>query len=59
MFCNVVYTKEWLDRLSYTENGFKKYEPEQLVEFGKRAGFSEIEVIKIIKGKNYAVIYTK
>ena len=38
-FYNVVYTKEWLDKLSYTEKGFKKYEPEELAEFGKAAGF--------------------
>lgn len=58
-FYNVVYTKEWLDKLSYTEKGFKKYEPEQLIEFGKQAGFDNIEVREILKGKSFAVIYTK
>lgn len=27
-FYNVVYTKEWMDKLSYTEKGFQKFEPE-------------------------------
>ena len=58
-FYNVVYTKEWLDKLSYTEKGFKKYEPEQLIEFGKQAGFADIEVMEILKGKSFVVIYTK
>ena len=58
-FYNVVYTKEWLDTLSYTEKGFKKYEPEQLIEFGRAAGFEQIQVKDIIKGKSFVVIYTK
>ncbi|MDO4188759.1 MAG: class I SAM-dependent methyltransferase [Lachnospiraceae bacterium] len=58
-FYNVVYTKEWLDKLSYTEKGFKKYEPEQLIEFGKEAGFANVEVREIVKGKSFVVIYTK
>lgn len=58
-FYNVVYTKEWLDKLSYTEKGFKKYGPEELVEFGKQAGFENIQVKDIVKGKSFVVIYTK
>lgn len=58
-FYNVVYTKEWLDTLSYTEKGFKKYDPEQLIEFGRAAGFEQIQVKDIIKGKSFVVIYTK
>lgn len=58
-FYNVVYTKEWLDTLSYTQKGFKKYEPEQLIEFGRIAGFEHIEVKDIMKGKSFVVIYTK
>ncbi|MCQ2080327.1 MAG: class I SAM-dependent methyltransferase [Lachnospiraceae bacterium] len=58
-FYNVVYTKEWLDKLSYTEKGFKKYEPEELVRFGRTAGFENIQVKDIVKGKSFVVIYTK
>ena len=58
-FYNVVYTKEWLDKLSYTKKGFKKYEPEQLIEFGKQAGFDDIEVREILKGESFGVIYKK
>lgn len=58
-FYNVVYTKEWLDKLAYTEKGFKKFGPEQLTEFGKEAGFYNIQVKDIVKGKSFVVIYTK
>ena len=58
-FYNVVYTKEWLDALSYTKKGFKKFDPEELIELGKKAGFENITVRDIVKGKSFAVIYTK
>lgn len=55
----MVYTKEWLDTLSYTEKGFKKFEPEQLKQLGYKAGFSHTEVQEIVRGKSFVVIYTK
>ncbi|MCQ2497358.1 MAG: class I SAM-dependent methyltransferase [Lachnospiraceae bacterium] len=58
-FYNVVYTKEWLDKLSYTKKGFKKFEPEDLVKLGEEAGFEEIKVQSIVKGKSFVVIYKK
>lgn len=58
-FYNVVYTKEWLDKLSYTKKGFKKFEPEAFIQLGKQAGFAKIEVRDIVKGKSFVVIYTK
>ena len=56
---NVVYTKEWLDKLSYTKKGFKKFEPEDLGKLGEEAGFEEIKVQSIVKGKSFVVIYRK
>lgn len=58
-FYNVVYTKEFMDKISYTKKGFKKFGPEQYIEFGKQAGFEDITVKDIIKGKNFIVIYRK
>ena len=58
-FYNVVYTKEWLDKLSYTKKGFKKYEPEELIQLGRLAGFEKVEVKDIVKGKSFVVVYTK
>ena len=58
-FYNVVYTKEWLDKLSYTEKGFKKFGTEELSALGSKAGFYNIQVKDIVKGKSFVVIYTK
>lgn len=58
-FYNVVYTKEWLDKLSYTEKGFKKFSPKQLAEFGRKAGFRKIRVKNVVRGRSFVVIYTK
>ncbi len=58
-FFNVVYTKEYLDSLEYNTKGFKKYKPEQLMALGKQAGFENVRVKNIVKGKSFVVICTK
>jgi len=58
-FYNVVYTKDWLDKLSYTEKGFKKFEPQDLIDLGKQTGFEDITVKEIAKGKSFVVMYRK
>ena len=58
-FYNVVYTKEWLDALSYTKKGFKKFSEDELIDLGKKAGFDEAYVKPVVKGKSFMVIYKK
>lgn len=58
-FYNVLYTKEWLTSLAYTKLGFKKFNPEELVELGKQAGYSSTDVVIINKGKSFAVVFRK
>lgn len=58
-FVNAVYTKEWLSRTKMADKGFKKFEPEELIELGKQAGFENIEIVEISRNKSYAVIYRK
>lgn len=58
-FYNLIYKKEWLGELSYTEKGFKKFDAEELIELGKEAGFEKSEVRDVVKGKSLMVIYTK
>jgi len=58
-FYNVVYTKEWFGKSKFTEKGFKKFEPDELIALGKEAGFENISVKDIVKGKSFVVIYTK
>lgn len=58
-FYNLIYTKEWLGKLSYTEKGFKKFEADELVELGKKAGFQRIRIKRL--GNNYGllIVYMK
>lgn len=58
-FYNVVYTKDWLDKLSYTKTGFQKFEVQDLVDFGKEAGFDDVTVKDVVKGKSFVVMYRK
>ena len=58
-FYNVVYTKEYLDKIKYTQIGYKKFEPEELMEYGRLAGFENVEIKEIMNGKSFVVIYTK
>lgn len=58
-FYNLIYTKEWFGKSSFTEKGFKKFEVDELVELGKEAGFEKAEVRDVVKGKSLMVIYTK
>ena len=58
-FYNVVYTKEWLDKLSYTQKGFIKFTPEELTALGRQAGYDNIRVEDIVNGRSFVVIYTK
>ena len=58
-FINVVYTKAWLNHTKMAEKGFKKFEPSELVELGKKAGFENIDVVDVIKNKSFAVVYKK
>ncbi|MBQ8148799.1 MAG: class I SAM-dependent methyltransferase [Lachnospiraceae bacterium] len=58
-FYNVVYTKEWLQSLAYTQKGFALFEKEDLIALGKEAGFSEVVIKDIKRGKSYMVLYTK
>ena len=59
IFYNVVYTKEWLQKLSYTETGFKFFEKEDFINLGKQAGFSKVKIHNITKDKSFLVTYQK
>jgi arsenite methyltransferase len=59
IFYNVVYSKEWLKKLSYTKKGFQFFDKEDLIQLGKNAGFSEIIIKDIAYGKSYMVQYKK
>lgn len=58
-FYNVAFTKEYLDKVKYTETGYRKFEEDELVQYGKDAGFENIEIKEIVKGSSFVVVYTK
>lgn len=58
-FYNAVYSKKWLQKLSYTKEGFKFFEKEDYIRLGKEAGFTEVEIKEIKKDKNFLVVFTK
>lgn len=58
-FYNILYTKEYLDKVRYTAIGYKKFLPEELIMAGKEAGFQNVEIRDIVKGSSFVVIYTK
>lgn len=60
VFYNAVYSKEWFEKMkSYTEKGFKIYEREEFIGFGREAGFSDVVIKEIVDGKSYLVKFVK
>jgi SAM-dependent methyltransferase len=57
-FVNVIYSKQWLDKLAYTQYGFTKYSAQDLAECTKQVDLN-VEVIPIQKDKSYAIVATK
>jgi len=58
VFMNVLFTNEFLNKHSYTQYGFAKYEPEELLKTTIEAGFTA-EIIEIEKDKSYYILATK
>lgn len=58
-FYNVVYTKKKLNTFSFTETGYKKFKIKEFVEFGKKAGYSDVTVKRFGNGEILVIIYTK
>jgi ubiquinone/menaquinone biosynthesis C-methylase UbiE len=59
IFVNAVYSQEWLKRLSYTKHGFKFFQKMDYVSDGKKAGFSDVIIEDIVKGKSFTIKYVK
>jgi ubiquinone/menaquinone biosynthesis C-methylase UbiE len=58
IFVNAVYTKEFLDSLPVTKQGYAKHSVKHLIETGEAAGF-EVTLQTIAGGKAYCLIYRK
>lgn len=53
VFYNAVLTKESLDKVFYTKNGFNKFDAEEYIQMGKEAGFDEISITPL--GHKYGI----
>jgi len=56
IFFNVIYTKEYLDKIRYTRYGFKKYTVGELKNITEENRMKIIEIIKIRENKSYCLI---
>ena len=56
MFINVIYTKEYLNKIIYTKYGFNKYGVEEIEKTTKDNGMKIIKTVEIKKNKSYCII---
>jgi ubiquinone/menaquinone biosynthesis C-methylase UbiE len=56
IFINVIYTKEYLNKIIYTKYGFNKYSTEEMENITKDNGMEIIKTIEIQKNKSYCII---
>jgi ubiquinone/menaquinone biosynthesis C-methylase UbiE len=56
IFMNVIYTKEYLNKLIFTKYGFIKYSVEDIKNITENNGMKIIETIEIQKNKSYCII---
>jgi len=59
IFINAIYSKEWLNKLKYTEYGFSKYTPDEFKQAINRNGLEVIKVIETKKDTSYCIISKK
>lgn len=59
VFLNIAYTKDYLNKLHYTNYGFTKMACEEILDIHRRAGFSTTKLVEIEPGKSFYIICTK
>lgn len=59
IFVNAIYSKQFLDKLKYTQYGFSKYTPKEIEEAAIRCGFKVIEITETKPGSSYCFILQK
>lgn len=56
IFINAIYSKEWLDKIKYTQHGFSKYSPSELVEITSSNGLNILKITETKKDISYCII---
>ena len=59
IFLNVLYLKEWLDKLPVTQYGYSKYTFEQIEKITVESGLKVENIIEIENGKSICIIAKK
>ena len=59
IFLNVLYLKEWLDKLPITQYGFSKYTIEQIEKITNKSGLKIEYILKIESKKSICIIARK
>ena len=59
VFLNVIYLKDWLDKLPVTQYGFSKYTAEQIEKITIDGGLKIERIVEIQSGKSICVIARK
>jgi SAM-dependent methyltransferase len=56
IFLNVVYTREFLDKIIYTKYGFNKYSIDDVIKITEDNGMTIVKLVEIKKNNTYCVI---
>jgi ubiquinone/menaquinone biosynthesis C-methylase UbiE len=56
IFINVIYTKEYMDKIIYTKYGYNKYTIDNIINVTENNGMKIIKTIEIQKNKSYCII---
>lgn len=59
VFLNAFYSKEFLQQLKYTRVGFQYFEPKEIKDLAKKAGFSDVMIKKLSNGRGFIIRCTK
>lgn len=56
IFVNAIYSKQFLDKLKYTQYGFSKYTPKEIEDAAIQCGFKVIEILETKNDTSYCFI---
>jgi ubiquinone/menaquinone biosynthesis C-methylase UbiE len=59
IFFNVIFTKDFLDKIIYTKYGFKKFDFNEIVKITVDNGMEIMKIIEIEKNKSFCIISSK
>jgi len=59
IFLNIIYTKEYLNKIIYTKFGFNKYTVEEIKNITENNGMEILKTIEIKRNKSYCIISKK